>query len=1061
MKRRNIEKKSISVRQEEQINPIIDKIFHSSKEKKDLCDHLIQQINHDIDEYSLDVNDFLKRYEKVYKFEKMFLFIIYKKKEFIIVYGEGDSRKTVIIENVKNTIERLEKKFGDLPDLFLPFYVSDTHFYHDNEIPFFVEAKPKNAKGILYPDKDFYKIKMENKDINYDQLKTILKKHDCTQYSKKEPLIYFSGANTGADKHNIRMKLKEISFENQEKNKNYELYVSEQYVPLYDFCKYKYLLNLPGHQPWSYRMSKILLMGSLVIDINIIQTYLIETKEGVERTKNEKWIQLFTSYFKEGEDFVEITYPWLAGVQSDRDVLKIYEKINEIYQYYQKNTNEYKRITENAVKKTDEIDMKIINSSFEYAIFEFNKRLYEKNSKKEIEHFMNYFIKLTGREVLEIDEMTMKIMDIDSGFKIQQNFFKDNLSITPKKVYDVLLLGGIQKDKVKIIYDNIIKFNKLSHLNIISYDKKSISLKDYTQISYIQSIPILALLQEAEYKKKYQFIFIFEEKEYKDLFQELSFSWNILEYGGYIIVDLFNIEAEYKSIDNYEYFKTFRGIYSQEILLFEKVGKRVIIQKYKKNHKIIDVPESVQTLIKKYIDTFPEERKLYLPPQKKERIHWNFIFSNQKPKDIPENEIYIKSQNKIHKYHKQFNHEFEKKIDRFDLNYFWNVHHQKFISKLLENIVFIVQDLFGEEDKNINEFVKKIYDILNFEKIFYAFNPEKIEDMIKKCKKGVYSGVRLRQPLPHSEYLYQFSELMPFLEKTKSALYIDYSFPINQEQFKNKDPFKGEPSVNPKYMKYRHIKMDTNYFGFENLVELSKQYKNKLDYIEIELKNVFVHRFFMTPYTKEELNMYVYIHMLYFILSVQKKDGILVFNLVPFTNLPQIQILQILNNYYDECYIKTSNDFKHKDTSTLVCKGFRGIEKEELDEFYTSYKEKYDHYVKNKKNLWRRQFKNENENVVKNRVDKSSFLYINQIFSNPTHHQLQKDVFSFYSSYFKEINQNLEDKLIIDDIMRKSSKEVQKYIFLTLFNQQYIRFIEFVSNRKKEMLKLFEKCKKS
>ena len=33
---------------------------------------------------------------------------------------------------------------------------------------------------------------------------------------------------------------------------------------MYKFCHYKYLLNLPGHQPWSYRLMNILKMGSMV-----------------------------------------------------------------------------------------------------------------------------------------------------------------------------------------------------------------------------------------------------------------------------------------------------------------------------------------------------------------------------------------------------------------------------------------------------------------------------------------------------------------------------------------------------------------------------------------------------------------------------------------------------------------------------------------------------------------------------------------------------------------------------------------------------------------------------
>ena len=81
------------------------------------------------------------------------------------------------------------------------------------------------------------------------------------------------------------MKLKGIS----EKDSNYEIYVDDSYFPLYHFCEYKYLLNLPGHQPWSYRLTKILPMGSLVVDVNVLQHYS-EFKDQLESNTNQKRI---------------------------------------------------------------------------------------------------------------------------------------------------------------------------------------------------------------------------------------------------------------------------------------------------------------------------------------------------------------------------------------------------------------------------------------------------------------------------------------------------------------------------------------------------------------------------------------------------------------------------------------------------------------------------------------------------------------------------------------------------------------------------------------------------
>lgn len=222
----------------------------------------------------------------------MILFIIYKNKKIYIIFPKGDNRKQIIIKNVKrNILEIYKKTNGYLPNFFLPFYVSDTYFYQNNDIPFFVEAKPRNKKGILYPDQNYYFININNNNISYDKFKKLLKNKKCNDINTKKNIIYFSGANTGSDKHNIRMKLKNII--DEKNDKKYNIYIASQYVPMYDFCKYKYLLNLPGHQPWSYRMTKILLMNSLIFDITVKQTYIIDKNK---ESKNEKWVQIYNDF---------------------------------------------------------------------------------------------------------------------------------------------------------------------------------------------------------------------------------------------------------------------------------------------------------------------------------------------------------------------------------------------------------------------------------------------------------------------------------------------------------------------------------------------------------------------------------------------------------------------------------------------------------------------------------------------------------------------------------------------------------------------------------------------
>ena len=114
---------------------------------KYLNDFIINRCNKDIDEYkNIDLNDILSNIKKFFPFRKHMLFIVYKNKKTHIVFRDGDNRKIIIIDIVKRIIESLERTNVSLPNFYLPFYVSDTHFYMDNDIPFFIEAKPRNKK---------------------------------------------------------------------------------------------------------------------------------------------------------------------------------------------------------------------------------------------------------------------------------------------------------------------------------------------------------------------------------------------------------------------------------------------------------------------------------------------------------------------------------------------------------------------------------------------------------------------------------------------------------------------------------------------------------------------------------------------------------------------------------------------------------------------------------------------------------------------------------------------------------------------------------------------------
>lgn len=78
-------------------------------------------------------------------------------------------------------------------------------------------------------------------------------------------------------------------------------------VPQSCYCRPKILLNLPGHQPWSYRMRELMLTGSLVVDVAVRVSY-----DG-GKTYGGEWVQWWTPAFKPGRDYVRLVYKFVSS----------------------------------------------------------------------------------------------------------------------------------------------------------------------------------------------------------------------------------------------------------------------------------------------------------------------------------------------------------------------------------------------------------------------------------------------------------------------------------------------------------------------------------------------------------------------------------------------------------------------------------------------------------------------------------------------------------------------------------------------------------------------------
>jgi hypothetical protein len=276
-------------------------------------------------------------------------------------------RKKIILDLLTQTSNYLNKKNKHLPDTTLYIFTGDTYTYKYQDMPFFVLAKPKNRKGILFPDNTFLCHPLISECDNWDYIKEIVQQK-CEKTSKINE-IYFRGANTGLNTHNLRYLL---SVESTKSNKEIPLHVivGQGHIPMYEFCKYKYLLNLPGHQPWSFRFKYLFLMRSLIIDIAIKQHY----KDASEESQNEKWINFFDDIFIKDIDFVELPYDWYEGKDNNKNYNKLLEDIEKTYNYYEDHNDKYNAMVDNATNKVNIITNNFIYESVSKLIDEYAER---------------------------------------------------------------------------------------------------------------------------------------------------------------------------------------------------------------------------------------------------------------------------------------------------------------------------------------------------------------------------------------------------------------------------------------------------------------------------------------------------------------------------------------------------------------------------------------------------------------------------------------------------------------------------------------------------------------
>jgi len=285
--------------------------------------------------------------------------------------GAMDDRATYTRELIADSLKWCKAHNLAVPD-------TTIYVFHSDRFPFTTEgwqnypiclvARPKNMKSPIIPDITWRAMSTDKKYgdymINWDQAKDKIVKYNP---GERKEIIYFKGTDTTNRIHGLRGKLQDFAtkrFIPMEVHLN----AWARYEPVWMFKRYKMLLNLPGHYPWSNRLKYILLMDALVINVDV------ETRSYYPEWQDD-YYETFTDYIVEPDvDYINIKYTYhkynyLEAPPDVRDRVKalvaaedrkLYRALEDIYHDYRTNPAKYKTMMERSKRTMQNITMERI-----------------------------------------------------------------------------------------------------------------------------------------------------------------------------------------------------------------------------------------------------------------------------------------------------------------------------------------------------------------------------------------------------------------------------------------------------------------------------------------------------------------------------------------------------------------------------------------------------------------------------------------------------------------------------------------------------------------------------
>jgi len=308
----------------------------------------------------------------LYNIRKGEVNINYKYKQ---ILDKKDSRVYSTLNLFKKTIKWAKENNLLIPECDIYFWIMDKmpHLSNDlDDFPLWVYSKPIDKNYILSPNDSFecFQIdkKYRGKCYSWDEVKSKINQNCKIPYKKKKDIIYFKGARTTVRNSKIRENLEEIQ-EDVKIPLKIDLNVWKNYEPIYNLCKYKILLDLPGRTPWSARTQFSHLMKSILIHID---------SETITEEYHDKRFINFCDYIVPRSDFIPITYKYYHkdNEKNEIEFEKFIFKLENTYEKIKQNEEKYQKMSERAYEKMNKLTneriyqcvylMFTLNSKFKY-----------------------------------------------------------------------------------------------------------------------------------------------------------------------------------------------------------------------------------------------------------------------------------------------------------------------------------------------------------------------------------------------------------------------------------------------------------------------------------------------------------------------------------------------------------------------------------------------------------------------------------------------------------------------------------------------------------------------